>query len=78
MHCAMVLHMASHSPTDLVGTAQICRELECNPATISRAVRDKKIHPVHRLPGKNGAFLFTRAEVDRFIAEKNARAEAAS
>lgn len=78
MHCAMVLHMAMHSPTDLVGTAEICRTLEVNPATVSRWVKAKKLHPVHRLPGKNGALLFTRAEVDRFVSERNSQAEAAS
>lgn len=78
MHCAMVSNMAMHSPTDLVGTAEICRSLEVNPATVSRWVKTKKIHPVHRLPGKNGAFLFTRAELDRFTSERAAAAEAAS
>lgn len=73
MHCATVMHMADatpQTPTDLVGTAEVCRLLRCNPASVSRWVASGALTAAHKLPGKNGAFLFTRAEVDRFAAEK--------
>lgn len=67
------MHMAQsspQSPEDLIGTAEICRLLHCNPATVGRWVAGEKLKPAHKLPGKNGAFLFTRAELNRFIAER--------
>ena len=71
MHSAMVLHMANHPPTpDLVGTAEVCRLLRINQATVGRMAADGRLKPVHKLPGKNGAYLFARADVDRLIAER--------
>ena len=62
-------------PTDLIGTAEVCRLLECNPATVGRWAASGKLPAAHKLPGKNGAFLFRRADVEKLAAEK---AEAAS
>lgn len=73
MHCATVMHMATSTPQppqDLVGTAEVCRLLEVNPATVGRWAASKKLPPAHKLPGKNGAYLFHRADVEKLAAEK--------
>lgn len=73
LHCVNVLHMANRTPQpaqDLIGTAEICRLLQCNPATVGRWVASGKLTPAHKLPGKNGAFLFTRADIEKFAADR--------
>lgn len=65
----MVCGMATH--TDLVGSSEACRLLNnIDKATLSRWVRDGKVKPAHKLPGRNGAFLFDRAEIGRVAAEQ--------
>lgn len=73
MHCAMLSHMASGS--DLIGSTESCRILLIDKATLTRWVADEKITAAHKLPGKNGAYLFNRADVERLAAE---RAEASA
>jgi hypothetical protein len=67
-HCAMLSHMPKG--TEFVGSAETCRILEIHPATLLRWVADEKISPAHKLPGKNGAYLFKRADVDQLAAER--------
>jgi excisionase family DNA binding protein len=58
-------------PTDLIGTAEACQILGVDKATISRWVADGDILPAHKLPHKNGAFLFHRADIDALAAQRN-------
>ena len=73
-HCAMLSHM--ETGTDLVGSSESCRILDIHPATLTRWVAAGSVIPAHKLPGKNGAFLFNRADIEQ-LAEKR-RVEAAS
>ena len=50
--------------TDLIGSAEACRILGRDKATLSRWIGDGRLTPVHQLPGKNGAYVFRRADVD--------------
>jgi excisionase family DNA binding protein len=72
MHCALVMHMAMHTETDLVGSSEVCRILDCNPSTVGRWVKSGHLRYAHKLPGRNGAYLFHRADVDKFAADRAA------
>lgn len=48
---------------DLIGTAEVCRILECDKATVLRRIDAGKLVPAHKLPGPNGAYVFTRTQV---------------
>lgn len=49
-----------------LSTAEACEELGgIDRSTLSRWVALGTIKPLHKLPGRNGAFLFDRAEVER-------------
>jgi hypothetical protein len=62
-------------PDDLIGSAETCRILDnIHAATLSRWVTAGRIFPAHKLPGKNGAFLFRRADVERLRDELAAEA----
>lgn len=70
----MVLHMATHTP-DLIGSAEACRILNVNNSTLTRWVAAGNVKAAHKLPGKNGAYLFIRADIER-KADENAEASA--
>jgi len=60
--------MATHDA--LIGSAEACRLLGVSRATLVRSVHAGKITPAQQLPGQSGAYLFTRAEVERVAAER--------
>lgn len=55
---------------ELLTTADLAREKGVSPSAISQAVTAGRIAPAIKLPGKRGAFLFTREAVDAFKAGK--------
>jgi predicted site-specific integrase-resolvase len=69
MYCAMVCRMATHTDPDLIGSAEVCRLLHKNQATIGRWVTSGRLTPVHKLPGKNGAYLFNRTDIEQLRTE---------
>lgn len=69
LHCAMVLDMAKHTP-DLIGSAEACRILRVNNSTLTRWVAAESVKAAHKLPGKNGAYLFERADIERLAVER--------
>ena len=69
MHCAMLTCM--ETGTGLIGSSESCRILEIHPATLVRWVASGRIAPAHKLPGKNGAYLFQRADVEALAAERD-------
>lgn len=58
---------------DLVGTAELTRELDVDKATVARWVERGIAKPAGKLPGANGAFLFERGEIDRLRALRGDR-----
>ncbi|HKV67672.1 MAG TPA: hypothetical protein VJN72_06250 [Gaiellales bacterium] len=46
-----------------------------NPSTVARYVLERKLTPSRKLPGKTGAYLFWRTDIERY---RDQRAEAAS
>lgn len=52
-------------PTELLATRQVADALGIDVSTISRWVKEGRISPAMRLPGKTGAMLFTPKDVER-------------
>lgn len=70
----MVSCMASHRhpppQPDFIGSAEVARLLKINQVTVARWVASGELTPVHKLPGKNGAYLFNRADIDKLAADR--------
>ncbi len=62
--------MLTPMPNDLIGSAEACRILGVDKATITRWVTAGTLTPAHKLPGLNGAYLFTRADINQLAAER--------
>lgn len=61
-------HMPN-TPDELVTSAAVCTELGIDRSTLTRWVQAGRIEPATKLPGLRGAYLFTRAEIDRLKAK---------
>lgn len=62
-HCANVAHMSSD---DYLSTPQVAAELHVSTRTVHRMVTAGALVPALTAPGgPHGAYLFTRAEVER-------------
>lgn len=54
------------APTDEITTREALVILRLRePSTISRYVADGKLTPSRKLPGKTGAYMFWRADIER-------------
>ena len=62
--------MSKASPPELVGSAEVARLLDINQVTVARWVASGQLTPAHKLPGKNGAYLFRRDDINRLIVER--------
>jgi excisionase family DNA binding protein len=62
-HCTMMARMDIEDTTVTSSTA--CEWLGIDRSTLTRWVQAGHLVPVFKYPGKNGAYLFERAEVDR-------------
>jgi predicted site-specific integrase-resolvase len=56
-------------PTDLLGTTEAARIIDVDKATLTRWVAAGRVEAAVKLPKKNGAYLFTRSEVQRMADE---------
>jgi excisionase family DNA binding protein len=68
-------HTMRDEPRLLVGSEEACRMVGVPRTTFLRWVSEGRITPAHVLPGRTGAKLFNRADVEQLAREK---AEAAS
>lgn len=59
---------------DLIGTAQAAEVIGVDRSTLSHWIAKGRISPVQKLPGKTGALLFARSEVERVRDEYAAEA----
>lgn len=74
MQCAMLYCMTTD--TDIIGTAEACAILGKHAATLGRWIDSGRIQPATKLPGRNGAWLFWRTEVEQLRDELAAEASA--
>lgn len=61
--------------TDLIGSKEACGILDVDKSTLTRWAADGVLVPVYKLPGRNGPFVFNRADVER-LADQRAEASA--
>lgn len=59
---------------DLIGTAEAAQILGKQPRTVQRMVASGVLTPVTTLPGKTGAHLFNREDVERIKTERETAA----
>ena len=57
---------------NLIGCVETARLLKCSRATVQRRALSGELTPAHRGPGKTGAYLFERADVEALAAEADA------
>jgi excisionase family DNA binding protein len=65
-----VSRRSPHATNDFVGTAEAARILNIDKPTLTRWVAAGRITAAHKLPGKNGAFLFHRADITQLANER--------
>lgn len=64
--CCMIHHMPQ---TELLTSPAVAVLIRRSPRTVHRLVSDGKLTPYQVISaGRNGTFLFTRAEVARYLA----------
>lgn len=54
----------------MIGSTESSRLLNIDKATLSRWVNNGTIQPALKLPGKNGAYLFNRADIEALAATR--------
>ena len=62
----------------LIGSAEAATILGVDRATLSRWVARGRVIPIHRLPGPNGAYVFSRTEIASLAARRIASREGAA
>ena len=55
---------------ELIGSAESCRILDVHPATLGRWVCAGTLTPAYKLPGKNGAYIFHRSDIEAIRDER--------
>lgn len=58
--------------SDLIGSREACRILDIDKATLSRWISAGRIEPVTQLPGKNGAYLYHRRDIEALCVPQDA------
>ena len=56
--------------SDLVGSVEAAAIIGVDPSTITRWVEKKRLTPIAKAPGRYGAFLFTRTDVQRLARDR--------
>ena len=70
MHCALHCVTINAVKHDMIGSKDSCRILGIDKATLSRWVTAGQLTPVHKLPGRNGAYLFNRSDIEALATER--------
>jgi len=55
---------------ELVGSTTVACLLDLPRREVQRLVERGELHPVQKLPGRTGAYLFDPADVDRLVQER--------
>jgi excisionase family DNA binding protein len=49
---------------DLIGGSEAARLLGVHRSTLTRWTQDGRLHPVTKLPGRNGVVLYRQSDID--------------
>lgn len=55
---------------DLIGSREVCVMLDVATSTLTRWVADGRLSAALKMPGRNGAFLFHRDDVEALAAAR--------
>lgn len=66
--------MHNETTPTLVPSAAVCSTLKIERSTLTRMVKDGRIAPAFKMPGKRGGYLFDPVEVDRVLSERTTAA----
>ena len=58
---------------ELMDTRQVAKAAHVTVPTVTRWVADGNLKPAHKGEGLRGAYVFDKAEVERWLAERIAR-----
>ena len=64
MPYGLPMHKDAHDAPALISTAEAAQMLGRHVATISRMVANGRLTPAVKVPGKTGAYLFAREDVE--------------
>lgn len=64
----MVTHMPKNNTDVLLTSPQAAHRIGVSHRTVHRLAATGKLAPAQKLPGPNGAFLFSARDVEKFIA----------
>ncbi len=56
--------------SNLIPASEAARRLKITRRQVSRLVHEEKLEPATKAPGRNGAFMFDPAVVDRLAEER--------
>lgn len=62
----------------LIPTAEVAQILGVDVRTVHRMADDRRLTPSMKIPGRTGAYLFDRADVERLAADRRSDAETAA
>ena len=57
---------------ELLTTAQVAQRLFVHRTVVTKMVKAGKLTPYHKSPSATGGYLFTAAEIDRYLSERAA------
>lgn len=63
-----------HNADELIGSAQATELLNIDRSTLTRWTKAGRLKTAHELPGRTGARLYRRADVDQLVADLAAEA----
>ncbi len=63
-------HRMPTSKPDLIGSREACVMLDVATSSLVRWVADGRLCAAHKMPGRNGAFLFHRTDVEALVRER--------
>ena len=58
----MLVHMETTG--DVIGSREACQILQIDKSTLSRWVSAGKVNPLVKMPARNGAMVFARADIE--------------
>jgi len=63
---AQIMHRVGMPNSELLTSPQVANALGCSLRTVHRLAAAKQLQPAQKLPGPNGAFLFTEDDVREY------------
>lgn len=68
------MHGSPMPNTTLLTSPEVAALLKVSLRTVHRAAKASELSPAHKLPGPNGAFLFTEDAVEQYRASRTSNA----